>query len=107
VRLKQDATTGVTHNVGEELVMRADGAKPLRDPIIFILFAPDDIHDRQWQQALRGFLQCGVKDLVHLPPQDQGRHGGGSDPQHGQQNPKEHAKPGLQARGSSHGLPRR
>ena len=107
VRLKQDATAGVTHDVGEELVMLADGAKPLRDPILFILFAPDDVHDGQRQQALRSFLQRGVEDFVHLTPQDQSRHGGGSDLQHGQQNAKEQSEPGLKARGPPHGLPKR
>jgi len=94
VRLQQDAPLRVPDDVGEELVVLADRAKPLGNAIFL---TPDDIHDGKRQQTLRGFLKRGIEDFVHLVSKDHGRHRGSGDPQDRQQNTNGQPQPGLKA----------
>ena len=81
MRLKEDAPLVVPDDVGEELVVLAHYGKALRHALFL---APHDIDDGKRQEALRGFLQCGVEDLVHLVAQDHRCRPGRGDPKSSQ-----------------------
>ena len=99
--LKQDAPVPAANDISEQLPMFAENAEALGDAVFA---AAHDIDDRKRQQALRGFLECGVEHLVELLPQDDGGRVGSAEPQERQQYAEPQAEPRLKAQGA-HGVP--
>ena len=64
--LQQNASLGIAYDVGEELVMLPDRREALRHTLIF---SADDVGHGQRKDALGGFAQGAVEDLVHLAAQ--------------------------------------
>ncbi len=76
--LQQNASLGIAYDVGEELVMLPDRREALRHTLIF---SPDDVGHGQRQDALGGFAQGAVEDLIHLAPNDHRGNRGGGEPE--------------------------
>ena len=70
----------VANQIGDALVMRTR-----RRHALFAVFAAiDDFHHGERQDALGGFLQRAVEDLVHLVTKHVDRHRACGDPHRGQ-----------------------
>ena len=104
MRLQQDVAGGIAHHVGEIFIALAQRAEALGSAVIL---AVHDVVDGERQQALGGFLERGIEDLVDLAAQQECRHRGGGDPQQGEQQAERDAEACLQAQGFPHGTPSR
>ena len=104
VGLDQDQPLCVAHDIGEALVMGADGPKALRQ---IDVFAPDHVNDGKGQDPLSSFLQRGIKHLVHFIAQDKACHEGDSDPEGDQKPAQCHDQTAAETAPPGHAAPRR
>jgi hypothetical protein len=64
VRAQQRLALRVSHDVGQQFQMGAHGGGPAA--VVAVRVAPENVHDRERQQTLCGFLQRAVRDPVDL-----------------------------------------
>ncbi len=93
----------VAHDVGQEFAVGPHGG----DALEIARIAVDDLHHRERQDPLGGFLDGAVEHLVHLVAQDHVGRARRHRPDHGEPGRERDRQPRLQAARRPHGLPSR
>ena len=102
MRAQQHPSCIVAHHIGQEFVMFAQGGDQLLGAVIL---AFEHILNGQWQDALCGFLQGAVKNLVNFTADGGCGNQRGCDPQNRHPQPDRQRQPRLKGGWQPHAAP--